>query len=228
MLPLGRRLLAEGLGTALLVTAVVGSGIAAQRLSPDDVGLQLLENTLATVFALVALILMLGPVSGAHMNPAVTLHACLRRELPTADGAAYVVVQLLGGLAGTALAHAMFELAPFAASTKMRTGASQWLAEVVATAGLLLVIRGALRTHALTVPFAVAAWIGGAYWFTSSTSFANPAVTLARGFTNTFSGIAPADVPAFVGAQVAGVLVAAALGHLLYGSDTPRPPVEAA
>lgn len=228
MLPLGRRLLAEGLGTALLVTAVVGSGVAAQRLSPDDVGLQLLENTLATVFALVALILMLGPVSGAHMNPAVTLHVCLRRELPTVDGAAYVVVQLLGGLAGTALAHAMFELAPFAASTKMRTGASQWLAEVVATAGLLLVIRGALRTHALTVPFAVAAWIGGAYWFTSSTSFANPAVTLARGFTNTFSGIAPADVPAFVGAQVAGVLVAAALGHLLYGSDTPRPAVEAA
>ncbi|MGE0193434.1 MAG: aquaporin [Planctomycetota bacterium] len=229
MLPgLGRRLLAEGLGTAVLVAAVVGSGIAAQRLSPDDVGLQLLENTLATVFALVALILALGPVSGAHINPAVTLLACLRREMTGREGVAYIVVQLAGGLAGTAIAHTMFELAPFAASTKVRAGASQWVGEVVATAGLLLAIRGALRTHVIAVPFAVAAWIGAAYWFTSSTSFANPAVTLARGFSDTFSGIAPASVPAFVGAQVAGVVVAAGLGHLLYGAEAKPPATEPA
>jgi glycerol uptake facilitator-like aquaporin len=196
---LARRLVAEGLGTALLVAAVVGSGIMAQRLT-DDVAVALLANTVATGAALVALILTFGPVSGAHFNPVVS--ACVR-ALSARDVAAYAVVQIAGGLAGAALANAMFEVSP-ALSTTARHGAGQWLAEGVATFGLIGVIVSTSRTRASITPFAVAAYIVAAYWFTSSTSFANPAVTIARATSDTFAGIRPADVPAFVAAQVVG------------------------
>jgi arsenate reductase len=215
--PLGRRVLAEFLGTGLLVAAVVGSGIAAAKLSPGAIGLELLENTAATVGALVALILALGPVSGAHFNPAVTLADRFFGGLSTIDAGAYMAAQITGGICGSVLANAMFALPAFEASTKARSSGPLWLAEVVATFGLLLVIFGVVRSgRASAAPFAVGAYIGGAYFFTSSTSFANPAVTIGRMFTNTFAGIKPSSAPAFIAAQIAGAALAVAAIKVLY------------
>jgi glycerol uptake facilitator-like aquaporin len=213
--PLPVRLGAEFLGTMLLVTAVVGSGIMAERLT-GDAALALLANTIATAAVLVVLITIFGPVSGAHFNPAVSLVFAVRRELPAALFALYVAVQLLGGIAGTALAHLMFELAPLVPGVKARTGAAQWLAESVATFSLLIAILGGIRYRPEAVPWLVGLVIAAAYWFTASTSFANPAVTLARGFTDTFSNIAPGDIPAFVAAQFAGALLAAGAARVLF------------
>jgi glycerol uptake facilitator-like aquaporin len=195
---LGRRLLAEALGTGLLVVAVVGSGIMASRLSPDDVGLQLLENAAATAGALIALILVFGAVSGAHFNPVVTLIDRTNGDITTKEAAGYITAQILGGAAGAALANVMFELPAINVSTTERSSGALWLSEVVATVGLLLVINGCVRTgRANVVAFAVGLWIGAAYWFTSSTSFANPAVTIARTLSDTFAGIAPSSAPMF-------------------------------
>lgn len=221
MLPLrvglSRRLLAEGLGTCFLVIAVVGSGIMAGRQSPDDVGLQLLENSVATGGALVGLILMFGAVSGAHFNPVVTLVDRLSGSLSTRDSAAYVIAQIIGGCFGAVVANVMFELPAVEWSTKQRSSGALWLSEVVATVGLLLVIHGCVRTgRAAAVPFAVGLWIGAAYWFTSSTSFANPAVTVARTLSDTFAGIKPSSVPMFVLMQLIGAVVALALIRFLY------------
>ena len=226
---LPRRLLAEALGTGLLVTVVVGSGIAAANLSPDDVGLQLLENAAATGLGLAVLILVFGPVSGAHFNPVVSavdwwLGRPSRSGLRPAELGGYVAAQFVGGLAGTALADAMFAEPLFSWSTTRRSGWNLLLAEVVATAGLVLLIFALTRTRrAAYVPAAVGAYIGAAYWFTSSTSFANPAVTVARSVTDTFAGIAPASVPGFIGAQLLGGLVAVGLLAALF----PRPPAPA-
>lgn len=219
--PLPRRLLAELLGTCLLVAVVVGSGIAAQTLSPDDVGLQLLENSMATVFGLTVLILWLGPVSGAHFNPVVSLADWFlgrrtRAGLSLPEVGAYAVAQATGGIAGAVLANVMFEV-DLALSTKDRLGSGHLVAEVVATAGLVAIIFALARTgRGLLAAPVVGAWIGAAYWFTSSTSFANPAVTLGRVFTDTFAGIAPGSAPAFVGMQVVGLVVGIALTLALY------------
>lgn len=222
-LDLTRRLVAEALGSAFLLVAVVGSGIMASRLSPDDVGLQLLENAAATAAALVGLILMFGAVSGAHLNPVVTLVDRLLGTISTRDASLYVVAQTMGACAGTLLANAMFERPLFELATNHRSAGSLWLSEVVATVGLLLVIHGCVRTgRANAVPFAVGAWIGGAYWSTSSTSFANPAVTVARTLSDSFAGIAPASAPMFVAMQVVGAVVAYGLIRLLY--PTPGTP----
>ena len=210
-LPLPRRLAAELVGTALLVAVVVGSGVMAQRLT-TDVGLQLLANSLATVFGLVVLIVVLGPVSGAHLNPVVTVAERLLargtdRARPSLEVAAYAAAQLAGGIAGAVLANAMFDVAPAIATTD-RTGTGVLIGEIVATSGLVLVIFALVRSErSALVPAAVAAWIGAAYWFTSSTSFANPAVTVGRMFTDTFAGIAPASVPPFLAAQVVGAAI---------------------
>jgi glycerol uptake facilitator-like aquaporin len=219
--PLWRRLAAEFLGTALLVTAVVGSGIMATNLSPTDVGLQLLENSTATAFALTILILAFGPISGAHFNPVVSaadwwLGRGGKDGLSAADLGMYTAAQILGAIGGALLANAMFAV-PLAMSTKHRGGAHLWLGETVATAGLLLLIFALVRTGraAIAAP-AVGAYIGAAYWFTSSTSFANPAVTIGRAFTNTFAGIAPVSVPGFIGAQIVGLLVGVGLIVMLY------------
>jgi len=212
-----RRAVAEALGTGLLVLAVVGSGIMAQRLSPDDAGLQLLENAAATGAALVGLILIFGTVSGAHFNPAVTLVARLQRTISTPDAMIHVGAQIVGGCAGAVLANVMFELPALELSTQVRSSGALWLSEVVATAGLLLVIFGCIRTErTAAVPYAVGLWIAGAYWFTSSTSFANPAVTIARALTDSFAGIDPSSVPMFVVMQLVGVLLAVPLIHFLY------------
>lgn len=205
---LNRRLCAEALGTAMLLAAVVGSGIMGEKLAGGNVAIALLANSIATGAGLVALIMTLGPVSGAHFNPVVTLVMTLRGELEWRDAIAYVLVQCLAAFAGVAIAHSMFELPMFFASQHARTGLSQWTSEVVATFGLLMVILGCAKHRASAVPYAVGAYIAGAYWFTSSTSFANPAVTLARAATDTFAGIRPDDVPAFIVAQVAGALLA--------------------
>ncbi|MEV6369072.1 MIP/aquaporin family protein [Micromonospora musae] len=213
---LARRASAEFAGTALLVTAVVGSGIAAARLSPGDVGLQLLENAIATALALGALILTFGPVSGAHFNPVVSaVDWWLGRRAGTgltgADLAAYTVAQVTGAIAGSVLANLMFDLPAAAWSQTDRTGGNLWLAETVATAGLVVLVFALARTgRTSAAPAAVGAYIGAAYWFTSSTSFANPAVTIGRAFTDTFAGIAPTSVPGFVAAQLAGGLLAIA------------------
>lgn len=210
---LPRRAAAEALGTGLLVMAVVGSGIAAQRLSPNDTGLALLENAFATAGALFALILLFGSVSGAHLNPVVTVVDALFGRRDWAEAAAYIPAQIMGAVLGALLANAMFDVG-FAMSTTQRSGANLLLSEVVATFGLLLLIFGLLRSgtaarSALAVPAAVAVYIGGAYWFTSSTSFANPAVTIGRAFSDTFAGIAPGSVPGFVVAQMIGGALAA-------------------
>lgn len=216
-----RRAAAEFLGTGLLVTIVVGSGIAAQRLSPDDVGLQLLENSLTTALGLTVLILILGPVSGAHFNPVVSIADWLlgRRAgtgLPLRDLAPYVLAQVLGGIAGTFLAGVMFDAAPALSSNDRATG-GHLVGEVVATAGLVLLIFALARTgKGSTTAAAVGAYIGAAYWFTSSTSFANPAVTIARMFTDTFAGIAPASVAPFIAAQLVGAAVGLAVLLALY------------
>jgi len=220
-IPLPRRILAEFVGTAFLVAAVIGSGIAAARLSPHDVGLQLFENAAATAAALVWLILTLGPVSGAHLNPVVTLADWLFGGGSGRDAAAYCGAQVAGGAAGAALANVMFSLPVVELSHTHRSGGDLWLAEVVATFGLLLVIFGLMRSGRPSfVAFAVAAYIGGAYFFTSSTSFANPAVTLARTLSDTFAGIAPSSVPAFVGAQLVGAALAFVTVKVLYPAPT--------
>jgi glycerol uptake facilitator-like aquaporin len=217
-----RRLLAEFVGTALLVTAVVGSGIMATELSPGTVGLQLLQNSIATAFALGALILTFGPVSGAHFNPVVSAADWWlgRRHgtgLTGRDLAGYATAQTLGAIAGSILANLMFDLEAVTLSTKTRDGAHLWLGEIVATTGLLLLVFALVRSgRAAVAPAAVGAYIGAAYWFTSSTSFANPAVTVGRAFTDTFAGIAPASVPAFAVAQLVGLLVGIGLIAALY------------
>jgi glycerol uptake facilitator-like aquaporin len=214
---LTRRLVAEALGTGLLVIAVVGSGIMASRLSPDDIGLQLLENAAATGAALIGLILIFGAISGAHFNPVVTLVDRAFGSITTRDAGLYVVAQVLGGWLGAMLANLMFELPAIEASTKGRSSAALWLSEIIATVGLLLVIHGCVRTgRANVVAFAVGIWIGGAYWFTSSTSFANPAVTIARTLTNTFTGIEPSSVPMFILMQLVGAAIAYGLIRVLY------------
>lgn len=231
MTPLLRRAFAEFLGTGLLVAVVVGSGIMAARLSPNDVGLELLENSTATAFGLAALILILGPVSGAHFNPVVTLAALFldrhsvrgRRAGSGVDAKTvviYIPAQIAGGVGGTILANLMFALPAATASTHTRSSGHLWLAETVATAGLILLIFALVRTGrgALAAP-AVGAYIGAAYWFTSSTSFANPAVTIARAFTDTFAGIAPGSVLGFVAFQVIGAAVGAGLVVALYPQE---------
>jgi glycerol uptake facilitator-like aquaporin len=222
-IPLSRRLVAEGLGTLILVATVVGSGIMAERLSGGNQAIALLGNTIPTGAILVVIITILGPVSGAHFNPAVTLVLAARREMPWSEVAPYIVVQCVGGIAGTALAHLMFDLAPFAIGTTVRSGPSQWLAEAVATFTLVLAILGGLRYAPQAIPWLVGLTITAAYWFTSSTSFANPAVTLARGFTTTFAGIAIDHVPGFVLAQLVGAAVAALLGRALFLPPSPTP-----
>src|SRR3982751_3528010 len=197
---LTRRLAAEALGTALLVTTVVGSGIMAESLT-KDVGLTLLGNTLPTGAILVVLITILGPISGAHFNPAVSLIFALKRELTPREALLYVAAQIAGGIAGTILAHAMFALPLMDASLKVRTGGAQWLAEAVAAFGLVATILAGVRFNRAAVPWLVGLYITAAYWFTASTSFANPAVAIARSMTNTFAGIRPTDLPAFVSAE---------------------------
>lgn len=210
-----RRLAAEALGTLALVATVVGSGIMGAALS-DDTAVSLLANTIATGAILVVLITLFGPVSGAHFNPAVTLVFALRRELPWALAGAYVVVQVAGGIAGSLLAHAMFDLPLWRVSTTLRSGTGQWLAEIVATFGLIAAILGGLRFRAEAVAWLVGLYITAAYWFTASTSFANPAVAIGRAVSDTFAGIRPADVPAFVLAEIAGAALALAFfGWLL-------------
>jgi len=216
--PLPRRLLAEALGTAILVATVVGSGIMAERLAGGNQAIALLGNTIPTGAILVVIITILGPVSGAHFNPAVTLVFAIRGTMLRAEVVPYVVAQCAGGIAGTVIAHLMFDLAPLAIGTTARSGPSQWLAEAVATFTLILTILGGLRYAPQAIPWLVGLVITAAYWFTSSTSFANPAVTLARGFTTTFAGIAINHVPAFIVAQVAGALAASLVSPMLFPS----------
>jgi glycerol uptake facilitator-like aquaporin len=208
---LSRRLVSEAIGTALLLSAVVGSGIMGERLAGGNVAVALLANTLATGAALVALILTFGPISGAHFNPAVTLADAAQGGLAWSEVPPYVAAQVAGAFVGVAAAHLMFEVPLFFASQHARTGVAQAFSEFVATFGLLAVIWGCVRSRATAVPFAVAAYITAAYWFTASTSFANPAVTLARSATDTFAGIRPADAPAFIVAQLLGAAAATGL-----------------
>jgi len=217
---LRRRLLAEALGTALLVATVVGSGIMAERLAGGNQAVALLGNTIPTGAILVVLITILAPVSGAHFNPAVTLVFASRREMPWREVLPYIVAQCLGGIAGTVIAHLMFDLAPLMIGTTARSGPSQWLAEAVATFTLLLTILGGLRYAPAAIPWLVGLTITAAYWFTASTSFANPAVTLARGFTTTFAGIAINHVPAFVAAQLVGAAIGVTVSAALFRQET--------
>jgi glycerol uptake facilitator-like aquaporin len=214
---LARRATAEFVGTAFLVAIVVGSGIFAQRLTPHDVGLQLLENSVATGAGLVALILALGTVSGAHLNPVVTLADRILGGTSTREASVYVVAQIVGGCTGAMVANLMFDLPAVDVSTHVRSGSGIWLGEAVATLGLVLVILGVVRAgRASVAAFAVGGYIAAAYWFTSSTSFANPAVTVGRMLSDTFAGIAPESVPMFVVMQVLGALLAIALGLFLF------------
>ena len=219
---LKRRLWAEALGTAILVTTVVGSGIMADRLS-DDAAVSLLGNTIPTGAILIVLITLLGPISGAHFNPAVTMVVAIRREISLAEAILYVVAQLVGGILGTWLAHAMFELPILQASEHMRTGSGQWVAEIVATFGLVFTILGGLRFRSDAIPWLVGLYITAAYWFTASTSFANPAVAVARSLTDTFSGIRPADLPGFIVAEIIGALLAAAVAGYLLAAPSRSP-----
>jgi len=223
---LSRRLVAEALGTALLVATVVGSGIMAEQLT-KDVALALLGNTLPTGAILVVLITIFGPISGAHFNPAVTAAFCFRGDHPRGELLPYIGAQIAGGVLGTIAAHLMFDLAPLALSLKVRTGPPQWFAEVVATFGLVLTIFTGLRVQRAAIPWLVGLYITAAYWFTASTSFANPAVAIARGFTNTFAGIRPLDLPGFILAQFIGAFLAVKLAAwLLQGpqADDPSTP----
>ncbi|MCZ7526452.1 MAG: aquaporin family protein [Acidimicrobiia bacterium] len=214
---LARRALAEGIGTALLLAAVVGSGIAAERLSPGDTGLQLLESATATGVALVAIILAVGAVSGAHLNPVVTLVDRWLGGLTSTEASVYVVVQVAGGALGVVVANLMFDLPAVELSSTARAGGHLWLAEVVATFGLVLVVFGVVRSgRPGLAPFAIGAYVAGAYFFTSSTSFANPAVTVARTLSDTFAGIEPGSVPPFVLAQLAGGMIALGVVRVLY------------
>ena len=212
-----RAIAAEGLGSFLLFATVVGSGVMAQQLAGGNVAVALLGNTLATGAMLFVLITMLGPISGAHFNPAVSLVFRLRGELISGAALAYVAVQLAGGILGVWAAHRMFDLPVIQLSSHARTGPGQWLSELIATCGLVLTILGTLRHRPAAVPASVALYIVAAYWFTASTSFANPAITLARSLSDTFAGIAPADVPGFVIAQLAGALLALLFGRWLFG-----------
>lgn len=209
------RLAAEFIGTFFLLATVVGSGIMAERLAGGNVALALLGNTIPTGAILVVLITMLGPISGAHFNPAVTLAFRLRGEIATGLALAFVGVQVIGGVMGTLVAHLMFEEPVWQLSQKIRTGPAQWFSEVIATFGLVLTIFATLRAKPQAVPMAVGLYITAAYWFTASTSFANPAVTVARGLTDTFSGIRPGDVPWFIVAQLAGAVIAVFVARLL-------------
>lgn len=216
---IARRLGAEALGTGLLVTAVVGSGIMAAKLAGGNGAVALLCNTIPTGAILFVLITILGPISGAHFNPAVTLAMRATGALDTGTAISYIAAQMIGGCLGTLAAHGMFDLAIVQASTTARTGASQWFAEFIATFGLLVTIFGAVRFAPQAVATAVALYITSAYWFTASTSFANPAVTTARALTDTYTGIAPGDVAGFILAQLAGALVATVLAGWLFGSE---------
>ena len=219
---LPRRLTAEALGTAMLVATVVGSGIMAQALTADT-ALALLANTMATGAILVVLISTLGPISGAHFNPAVSLVFALRRELSTRDAGLYATVQVIGGIVGTLAAHLMFALPLLEASTKIRTGGAQWFSEGIAAFGLVAVILAGLRFERASVPWLVGLYITAAYWFTASTSFANPAVAIARSLTDTFSGIRPLDLPAFIVAELAGAVLALVLMSWLLRIPSPGP-----
>lgn len=221
---LSRRLLAEALGTAILVAAVVGSGIMAERLAGGNQALALLCNTIPTGAILVVLITILGPVSGAHFNPAVTLVFAVRKTFPWGEAVPYILCQCAGGVAGTILAHLMFDLAPLTIGMAARSGPSQWLAEAVATFALILTILGGLRFAPHAVPWLVGLVITSAYWFTASTSFANPAVTIARGFTTTFAGIALNHVPAFIVAQLIGAAIGAVTAAILFTENRARTP----
>ena len=220
---LSRRLFSEALGTGILVATVVGSGIMAERLAGGNVAIALLGNTIPTGAILVVLITILGPVSGAHFNPAVSLVFAARREMPWGEVAPYIVAQCIGGIAGTVVAHLMFDLAPLMIGIKQRTGPSQWFAEAVATFALVLTILGGVRHAKAAVPWLVGLVITAAYWFTASTSFANPAVTLARGFTTTFAGIAIGDVPGFVVAQLIGAAIGALTAAFLFPAAMASP-----
>ena len=220
---LAQRAFAEWLGTAFLLTAVVGSGIMAEKLAGGNIALALLCNTIATGAILVVLILVFAPISGAHFNPAVTLAFALRGEAAWADAAAYLAAQIAGAVVGVGIAHMMFALPVLQLSLTERIGAGQWLAEGVATFGLLTTILGVGFRAPAAIPYAVGLYITSAYWFTSSTSFANPAVTIARSLSNTFAGIAPHGVPAFIAAQCAGAGLAVLLGRWLWrGADERR------
>jgi glycerol uptake facilitator-like aquaporin len=221
---LPRRLTAEVLGTALLVATVVGSGIMAESLT-RDVALALLANTLATGAILVVLIAILGPISGAHLNPVVTLVFALKREIALREALSYILVQVVGGLIGTIIAHAMFALPLLDASLKMRTGSAQWLAEAVAAFGLVVTILAGIRFAPPAVPWLVGLYIMAAYWFTSSTSFANPAVAIARSMTNTFSGIRPVDLPGFIIAEFCGAVGALMLMSWLLKAEGEGSPI---
>jgi len=211
-----RAVLAEALGSLLLFATVIGSGIMADRLAGGNVAIALLGNTLATGAMLFVLITMLGPVSGAHLNPAVTLVMCLRDRIGIDDAIAYALAQVAGGIVGVWIAHLMFDLPILQLSMKLRTGPGQWLGEAVATFGLILTILGTARARPHSIPASVALYIVAAYWFTSSTSFANPAITVARAVSDSFAGIAPSCVPAFIGAQLAGAIAAHLVGGVLF------------
>ena len=226
-LRLARQATAEAVGTALLVAIVVGSGIFAQRLSPDDVGLQLLENSTATALGLVALILAFGSVSGAHFNPVVTLADLLLKGIDATSAAVYIVAQTAGGCVGAIAANLMFDLDAVTLSTHKRSSSGLWIGEVIATFGLLIVILGVTRSgKAATAPFAVGGYIGAAYWFTSSTSVANPAATIGRTISDTFAGIRPASAPGFIAAQLLGGALAVAVARVLF--PEPEPSLEEA
>lgn len=213
---LARRAVAEAIGTAFLLAAIVGSGIMAERLSGGNIALALLCNAIATGAALTVLIFVFGPLSGAHFNPAVSIAFVVRGEMDTRSMATYVVAQFVGAILGVWLAHLMFELPVFQISTTVRSGPGQWVAEIVATLGLLLIILGCMAKNPSAIPVAVGLYIASAYWFTASTSFANPAVTVARSLSDTFAGIAPAGVPFFVVAQLLGTIAAVALARWLW------------
>jgi glycerol uptake facilitator-like aquaporin len=215
---LAQRVFAEGLGTAFLLAAVVGSGIMAQRLAGGNDALALLCNTIPTGAILAVLILTFGKISGAHFNPAVTIAFALRRELSWPTGAAYIAGQIAGAMIGVWAAHLMFELPLWQFSATARTGAGQWLAEAIATFGLLLTILGCAASTPGAIPYAVGLYITSAYWFTASTSFANPAVTIARSLSDTFAGIAPSGAPAFIASQMIGAIAALVVGRWLWGA----------
>ncbi len=210
------RLFSEALATAFLLAAVVGSGIMGELLAGGNVAIALMANSISTGAALVVLILIFGPISGAHMNPAVTLASALRKELSWRDGALYVTAQIIGGVLGVFAAHAMFDLPIIEVSTKIHFGAGQWLAEAVATFGLGLTIFGCFANARAAIPYAVGLYITSAYWFTASTSFANPAVTVARSLTDTFAGIAPGGVMPFITAQLLGIVLAAGAAKVFW------------
>lgn len=213
---MNRKLLAEAIGSFFLFACVIGSGVMAENLAGGNVAIALLGNTIATGAILAVLIAMLGPISGAHFNPAVTLAFRLRGEIETLPAIAFIATQIIAGILGVWAAHLMFDLSVMQYSVKARTGSGQWLGEFIATFGLVLTILGTIKVNKAWVPASVGLYISAAYWFTSSTSFANPAITLARSLSNTFAGIAPADVAGFIIAQLAGAVIAVGIAHYLF------------